>query len=258
MVPDVEIAELRHGKNKPSPVGTDTRQHGTHIHRIGSKHQFARAEFHGLRIETLLIDIVFQLFVAFHDLRVLPLVQHLALEVGTTVVERLTIRCPGRKHLKLRRIVLQIRHLAFVDVIGNEITRHVVNLNLIRVGRMEVLECLVRRIDDKLQPGMPGWIDAGREDGVVLHVHLLDIAVVGNDGATPLLTGMELHTLRISLLVVVTIDALAFNLESAEDIVVDNALIVGHQTALSDGQGLVADKRRGDDAIAQVAVDAVG
>ena len=193
-----------------------------------------------------------------HYFRVLPLIQHLTLKVGAAVVKRLAVWRPGRKHLKLRCIVLQVRHLALVNVIGNDIARHVVDLNLIGVGRMEILERLVRGIDDELQPGMPGWIDSGREDGIVLHVHLLDVTVVGNDGATPLLTGMELHALRIPLLVVVTVDTLPFHLESAEDIVVDDALVIVLQTTLSDGYGLVADIRRRDDAIAQVAVDAIG
>ena len=104
---------------------------------------------------------------------------------------------------------------------------------------------------------MPGGVDAGREDGVVAHVHLLQLAVVGDDGAATLLTGVELHALRVPLLVVVAVDALAFPLETAEHVVVDDALVVVLQAALTDGKRLVADERRGNETVAKVGVDAV-
>ena len=116
---------------------------------------------------------------------------------------------------------------------------------------------LVGRIDDELQPRVPSGIDASREDGVVLHVHLLQLTVVGNDGATTLLTGMKLHALRVSLLVMVAVDALSLLLEAAKHIVVDDTLVVVLQTTLADGQGLVADERGWNETIAEIRVNAV-
>ena len=46
------------------------------------------------------------------------------------------------------------------------------------------------------------------------------------------LTGMELHALRIVLLVVMAVDALAGNLLTTEHVVDDNVLVVVFQTAL--------------------------
>ena len=122
---------------------------------------------------------------------------------------------------------------------------------------METLVSLVRGVDDELQPRVPGGIDTGREDGVVAHIHLLQLSVVGNDGAAALLTGVELHALRVPLLVVVAVDALALALEAAEHIVVDDTLVVVLQATLADGECLVADERRGNETVTQVGVDAV-
>ena len=61
---------------------------------------------------------------------------------------------------------------------------------------------------------MPCGIDACGEDGVVSHVDLLHLAVVGNKGAAPILSGMELQTLGVVPLIVVTIDTLAVFLEA--------------------------------------------
>ena len=56
----------------------------------------------------------------------------------------------------------------------------------------------------------------------------------------------------------VTIDALAIFLETAEHIIVDDTLVIVFQTALVDGQRLIADERREDKTVTQIAVDAIG
>jgi hypothetical protein len=56
----------------------------------------------------------------------------------------------------------------------------------------------------------------------------------------------------------VTIDTLAVFLETAEHIIIDDALVIVFQTALVDGQRLVADERREDKTITQIAIDAIG
>ena len=105
---------------------------------------------------------------------------------------------------------------------------------------------------------MPGWIDTSREDGVVAHIHLLDLAVVGNDSATALLTGMELHALWVVLLIVVTVDTLTLLLKTTQHIVVDDALIIVFQTTLTDGERLVTDERRMNQSVTQPTVDTIG
>jgi hypothetical protein len=69
---------------------------------------------------------------------------------------------------------------------------------------------------------------------------------------------MELHAVGIVVLIVVTVDALAVLLETAENIVVDDALIVVLQTTLINGQCLVGDERRGYQTITDIGVDGVG
>ena len=106
---------------------------------------------------------------------------------------------------------------------------------------------------------MPSGIYTCRQDGVVTHIDFPHLAVVGYQRTAQILTGVELHTLRIILLVVVTVDTLTARraFRATQDIVVDDALIVILQTTLADGQFLIADVRRINQAVAQVGVDAV-
>ena len=149
-------------------------------------------------------------------------------------------------------------HLATVDVVGYEVALRVIHLYLVAVGGVEVLVGLVGGIDYQLEPRMPGGINAGREDRVTLHTDLLQLAIVGDDGAAVVLAGMELQAPGVVLLVVVAVDALPGLLCRAEHIVIDDALVVVLQAALADGQFLIADEGGVDEAVAQIAVDAVG
>jgi hypothetical protein len=69
---------------------------------------------------------------------------------------------------------------------------------------------------------------------------------------------MELHALRVVLLIVVTVDALAFFLERTQHIVVDHTLVVVLKATLIDGKSLVTYKRWEYETIAKIAVDAIG
>ena len=69
---------------------------------------------------------------------------------------------------------------------------------------------------------------------------------------------MKLHTLRIVLLVVMTVDALAIGTLRAEHIVVDNAFVVVLKTTLADGQLFISDIRGRNESIADIAVDGIG
>ena len=105
---------------------------------------------------------------------------------------------------------------------------------------------------------MPGRIDAGRQQRVVLHVDFAHLTVVGNDRAAMVQTGVELHALRVVLLVVMAVHTLARHILAAEHVVDDDSLVVVLQAALVDGQFLETDVRRCDEAIANPGVYAVG
>ena len=52
---------------------------------------------------------------------------------------------------------------------------------------------------------------------------------------------MELHAVRVVLLVVVTVDALALSTLRAEHVAIDDALVIVLKTTLADGQVFVGD-----------------
>ena len=107
---------------------------------------------------------------------------------------------------------------------------------------METLGGHVRGIDDQFQPRMPRRIDTCRKNGVITHVHLLDLSIISDDCTAEVLTGMKLHALRVILLVVMTVNALSSFFKTAEHIVIDDTLVIVLQTTLTDGQRLVIDK----------------
>ena len=125
------------------------------------------------------------------------------------------------------------------------------------MGGVETLSSQVRGVYDQFEPRVPSGIDTCRKDGVITHVHLLNMTVVGNDGTTIVLTGVELHAFRIVLLVVVTIDTLGILLKTTEYVIVYDAFIIILQTTLIDSQRLVTDERGMDEAITQIAVNTI-
>ena len=257
MVPDVEIAIVAHREQEVATVRRDARPRGATINGSCIEHHFAWTELTRLRVEGLAIDIVLHLFVALIHLRALFTRGVLTLKVSTAVIEHLAIGCPRWEYLKLAVAILQVRHLVSLHIIDNDVALLVAHFHLVGVNGMEVLTGLVGSIDNEVQPRVPGRINASREDRVVAHVHLLQLTVIGDNCTTQVLTGMELHALRVVVLIMVTIDALAVFLETAEDIVVDNALVIVLQAALIDGQCLVGDERRGYQTIADIRVDGV-
>ena len=258
VVPNVEHAVFAHGESEPAAVGRHSGQRGTQVLRGSIEHQFALSESHRLGVERLAVDVVFHLPMPTDDFLVVARCVSI-FEVGAAIVEPLAVGSPAGEHLHLVGIVLQIHHLISLNVVDNQVALGVEHLNLVRVLHLKHLAGLVGGIDDELQPRMPGGIDASREDGVVLHAHLPHLAVVGNHRTAEVLTGVELHARGVVLLVVVAVDALSFAgaLLAAEDVVVDDALVVVLQMALADGQFLVAHVGGRDESIAQVRVDAV-
>ena len=192
-----------------SAIGRHSGQGGTLAICRGIIHQLLGSKLTGGRVEALLIDVVFQVLIPVSYLRTLRVHRVLILKVGTAEVESLAIGSPAGEHLKLRGVVLQVGHLVLVNVVGNDVAGLVIHLNLVGVGDVEILEGLVGGIHNQVQRGMPGRIHTCREDGVVLHVDFLQLAVHGQHGSTIRLAGMKLHPLRVVGLIVVAVDALS-------------------------------------------------
>ena len=177
--------------------------------------------------------------------------------MGTAVIERFPVWSPEGEYLQLIRSILDVGHLVLRHVIRDEVTFRVKDLYLVRIHQIEALVGRIGRVDDERQPRVPCGIDAGREDGVVLHVDFPDIPVVGDDGAAQVLTGMELHPLRTVVLIAVAVDALSLVLLGTQHIVVDDTFLIRLQTSLTDGQYLVADIGGGNQTVAQIGVDGI-
>ena len=162
------------------------------------------------------------------------------LEMGTAVIDRLTIWGPDGEHLKLVFLILDIGHFVLGHIIGYQVAHGIKHLNFIKVTRMETLTGLVRGIDNQREPRVPGGVDTSRKDGVVAHVNLTQLAIIGNDGTTMELTGMKLHTLGIIHLVVVTVDTLTRRFLATKHIIHHHLFIVILQTTLVQGQFLIS------------------
>ena len=254
----MEYTIFSHREHQPPAVGRYAGQCGTHAQSCSVKHQSPLAESHRLGVERLLIDIVFHLPAPTDDLP--SAIRRVGVfEVRTAIIQRLAVGRPAGEYLQLVGVVLDVRHLIALHVVGYHVALGVEHLNLVRVCHLERLTRQVRGINDEFQPRVPGGIHTCRQDGVVAHIDFPHLAVVGDDRSAHVLTGVELHALRVKLLVVVAVDALTtlLALRATQDVVVDDALVVVLQTTLADGQFLIADVRRIDQAVAQVRVDAV-
>ena len=179
------------------------------------------------------------------------------LEMGAAIIECLAIGRPDREHLKLSFLIFDIGHLVLGHIIGYQVAHSVKYLDFIEVAGMEALTGLIRGIDDQREPRVPGRIDAGREDGVVAHIGLTQLAIIGNHSTPMELTGMELHATGVVLLVVVTIDALTCGFLTTKHIVDHHLLLVILQTTLVQGQFLIGHIARRDESITQIRIDAI-
>ena len=258
VVPDMEIAEFPYREEQETPVGRDAWEGDTLVDSGSIEHQFSWPELSAVGVETLAIEVVFEFLETPNHLRGFLLCCVLTLEMGAAIVESLAVGAPRWEHLEFLQVVLQIRHFVTFHVVSNDVALFVKHLHFVGIDGVEVLMRLVCGVDNEIERRVPGRIDTSREDGIVLHVHFLDLPVVDDDGAAVALTCVELHALRVVLLVVVAVDALSVTLEATQHIVVDDTLVVVFQTTLVDGQRLVRHKRRSNQTIADVRVDGVG
>ena len=231
-VPNMKHSVLTESEQEPTAIRRDAWQRGTFVHGGGIKDQLTRSELKGLRVETLLVDIVFRLAETMDELQAW-VDGIMILEVGATVVDGLTVGCPARIDLKFQCVILDIHHLIMLHVVCNQVTLRVEHLDLVGIGDMEGLESLIGGIDNQRKPGMPGRIDTSREDGVRSHIDLTHLPVIGNDSTAHVLTGMKLHAVRTVVLIVVAVNALSFRSLRTEHVVVDDTLLIVFQAALT-------------------------
>ena len=66
----------------------------------------------------------------------------------TTVVERFAVWSPSRKHFKFGGVILKVSNFSLVNVLGDEVTPHVIHFNLVVVHGMEPLSGLICGIDN--------------------------------------------------------------------------------------------------------------
>ena len=112
-------------------------------------------------------------------------------------------------------------------------------------------------VDNQRQPRMPRRIYTSREDGIILHVDFPNLPIIVDDGSSMSLSCMELHALRVILLIVMAIDTLACGFCSTKHVIDHHLLVVVLQATLIQCQLLVGHIRRRYQAVAQVRVDAV-
>ena len=247
-MPDVEAAPSAEGEEQPTSIGRDAGQGGTLVEGCGVEHQLAWSELSFVDVEGFAIDVVFDFLGAGDGLGGVDGVGAV-FEVGAAIVEPLAVGRPEGEDLELFFVVLDVHHLVALDIVDDEVALGVEDLDFVKVARVEGLLRLVGGVGNELEPGVPAGIDAGREDGVVAHVHLVRFALIDDDGASMALACVELHLLGVVHLVVVAVDALSVDLVAAEHVVVDDALIVVLEAALVDGELLVGDVGGRDESV---------
>ena len=236
----METAPLTHGEQQPTTVGRYAWQCGTHAERVGSEHQLAFSELMCVGIERLAINVVFELLIAkryFWQVDAVGLI----FETGTAVVEPSAVGSPTGECLQFVRTVLDGFHLVAVNVVDDEVALTVNHFYLVQVGGVEGLHRLVGTVGYESLGGMPGRVNRWRTEWQGAPVYLFHFPVVGYKCATVGLTGMQLHALRIPLLIAVAVDTLSARLSGAEHVVGNDLLVEILQTALVDGQFFVGD-----------------
>ena len=104
---------------------------------------------------------------------------------------------------------------------------------------MEHLTCCIHRVSDNIVLGVERRVYTGRDSGIGLHVDLLHLTVVHEDGSALVLAYVELHVIGLVILVGMAVDTLSLRLGAYKHIAVDNLLVVVGEVALVDGQLLV-------------------
>ena len=105
---------------------------------------------------------------------------------------------------------------------------------------------------------MPRGINAGRDCLARFHVDAFHLAVISDDGSSVTLADVELHAFGVVVLIRVAVDALPVALCRIRHVAVDEPFVIVLQAPLVDGQVLVGDVRRCDEAVGDIGVNAVG
>ena len=120
---------------------------------------------------------------------------------------------------------------------------------------MEGLAGLVGREGHQILCGMPGGIYGTAEDGTVLHLHLVCLSVLHDDGSAVVGTHVEEHILCTLVAVVVAVDAVVMLLVIAAVVLIHCALSPVGEVALVDAQLAVKLISGLDETVAQIGVD---
>ena len=256
VVPDMKDSEAPLGEHQPAAVGRDTRQGDAAVAEGGIVDEFPRAEGACLLIEGYAIEVVLHLGVVLDELEFGVRLTEVV-PVAADVVDISAVGAPEGEAVEVGGVSGDRQHLVALDVVEDEVGLGVLHLNLLDVACVEALARVVCGIDDPGLGRVPGGIYAGGEGGVRLEVHLLEVAVVGDDGSSEVLTHVELDASGVVPLGVVAVDALAVLLVAVDHVAVDEALVEVLEAALVECQVLIGDVGGRDEAVADVRIDAV-
>ena len=234
VVPDVELAVVTQCEEQVAAVGADARHGYTLSHTIAGELQLRRTEVAGLLVEGETHKVVAQLVVAGED-DVGATLGFFALEYGSvdgTVIEFLAVGRPAGEGLKVVFCLENVGEGVGVSVVEDKVAAVVYHFYLFWPLQVEGLSGLVGGEYYPRTRGVPGGIDGGGEDGVVLHVELLYFLAVCYDGAAVSGTHVEEHAAGVVGLIVVTVDTVVFLLAEATIVLIDGVLVECLQVTL--------------------------
>ena len=195
-MPDVEDTELPLGEHQPAAIGRDPRQGDAAVAGHGIIDEFAWTEGEGLLVEGFTVEVILHLLVVLDELEVH--VDRIALlPVAAHIIDVLAVGAPEGEAVEVCGVTGDGRDLVGLQIVEDEVALGVLHLYLLHVACVEALACAVGGIDNPRLRRMPGGIDACGEGAVCLEVDLLELAVVGDDGASEVLADVELDALRV-------------------------------------------------------------
>ena len=231
MVSAMETTILSESEQEITTVRTYARQRNALIWRNCIIYNFLLAETVCCKIEWTTIEIILHLRIGCCDIHTL---HFLWKRNRLTVVEIFAIRRPCRIHFQKIRIIADNAHRILLHIIENHVAGKVIDLNLIRICRMESLTCLIGRESYQFGSWMPWWIYTRRDGIITFQINLWYLTIINNNGTTIRETYMEEHIVRFVILITVTVDTLAFSSIIAGNLIIkDLCLFEWSEVALS-------------------------
>ena len=260
VVPDVELTVVAQCEEQVAAVGADAGHRDTLAHAIAGEFQVGSAKLAGLLVEGEAHEVVAQLVVAGED-DVGAALGFFVLEHGHVdgaVVELAAVGSPAGEGFEVVVCFEDVGEGVAVGIVEDEVRAVVYHFNLLGALHVEGLSGLVGGEDHPVACGVPGGIDGGGEDGVVLHVEFFQPFSVSNDGAAVGGAHVEEHAARVVVLIVVAVDAVVFLLVEAAIVLIDGLHVEGLQVALVEAELTVELVAGLDETVGEVAVDGLG